>query len=200
MGKRIIGILLSIGLIVAGLSGQFVLRGTNSSTALVVAGIIWLIIDIIGIIKEKNANEGAAEAQFAAPQQVEDEADNLSVEEWQAYFRNLLQTHFPGYSLKENVPVTELAGDVQESFQLYENRPYQVYKAEWGKDYDFVLYSDGKPKAVVMLGDGHCHSTQVTFLISRMFAKKLDVPYLGFYLQFPNKEDYVVGRIKEQLG
>ena len=76
----------------------------------------------------------------------------------------------------------------------------QVYKAEWGKDYDFVLYSDGKPKAIVMLGDGHCHSKHVDYLIARMFAKKLNVPYIGFYLEFPNKEDYVVGRIREQLG
>ena len=51
-----------------------------------------------------------------------------------------------------------------------------------------------------MLGDGHCHSKHVDFLIARMFAKKLNVPYIGFYLEFPNKEDYVVGRIREQLG
>ena len=53
MVGRIIGVLISIGLIIAGLSGEFALRGTNSSTALVVAGIIFLIIDIIGIIRYK---------------------------------------------------------------------------------------------------------------------------------------------------
>lgn len=130
----------------------------------------------------------------------EEEYVYRSIDEWVDYFRSILKTHFPAYTLKENVPVTELTGDVQESFQLYKERPYQVYKAEWGKDYDFVLCADGQPKAIVMLGEGHCHSKHVDFLIARMFAKKLNVPYIGFYLEFPNKEDYVVGRIREQLG
>ena len=54
---RIIGLLISIGLIVAGLSGDFVLKGTESSTALVVAGVVFLIIDIIGIIRFKRNND-----------------------------------------------------------------------------------------------------------------------------------------------
>ncbi len=54
---RIIGLLISVGLIVAGLSGNFVLRGTDSSIALVIAGVVFLIFDIIGIIREKN-NKG----------------------------------------------------------------------------------------------------------------------------------------------
>lgn len=200
MKSRIIGVLLSIGLIIGGLSGKLVLRGTNSSTALVIAGFVWLAIDIIGILREKKAEEEAGGAQAFVPQQTKSKNVDLSVEEWVAYFKGILETRFPEYTVKENVPVTELTGDVEETFQLYETRPYRAYKAEWGKDYDFVLYSDGKPKAVVMLGDGHCHSKHVDFLISRMFAKKLDVPYIGFYLEFPNVEEYVVGRIREQLG
>lgn len=43
---QIIGIVISIGLIIAGLSGEFVLRGTNSSIALVLAGVGLLIYDI----------------------------------------------------------------------------------------------------------------------------------------------------------
>ena len=43
---EIIGIVISIGLIIAGLSGDFVLRGTNSSIALVLAGAVFLIYDI----------------------------------------------------------------------------------------------------------------------------------------------------------
>lgn len=43
---QIIGIVISIGLIIAGLSGEFVLRGTNSSIALVLAGAGFLIYDI----------------------------------------------------------------------------------------------------------------------------------------------------------
>ena len=194
MGSRkIIAILLSIGLVIAGLSGEVVIGGTNISTILVIVGLVWLAIEIIWVKKPANARNNPSWLDF-------DDSANRSIDEWVDYFRNILHTHFPHYTLKENVLVTELAGDVQESFQLYKNRPNQVYEAEWGKDYDFVLYSDGKPKAIVMLGDGHCHSKHVDFLIARMFAKKLNVPYIGFYLEFPNKEDYVVGRIREQLG
>ena len=201
--KKIIAILLGLGLVVAGLSGQVVLGGTNISTVLVIAGLIWLVIEIIGLIWGKKGSENAVNARRDTSWPVagdRGDSEYLSIDEWVDYFRNILKTHFPDYTLKESVPVTELAGDVQESFQLYKDRPYQVYKAEWGKDYDFVLYSDGKPKVIIMLGGGHCHSKHVDFLIARMFAKKLDVPYLGFYLEFPNKEDYVVGRIREQLG
>lgn len=53
---RIIGLLISIGLLIAGLSGEFVLRGTDSSVALVIAGVVFLVFDIIGIIREKNNN------------------------------------------------------------------------------------------------------------------------------------------------
>jgi len=56
MGK-IFGILVSVGLIIAGLSGEFVLRGTGSSAALVVAGVIFLIFDIIGLAKGNESTE-----------------------------------------------------------------------------------------------------------------------------------------------
>jgi len=44
--EGIVGILISIGLIIAGLSGEFVLMGTNSSELLVIAGVILLILDL----------------------------------------------------------------------------------------------------------------------------------------------------------
>ncbi|KWW25544.1 MAG: hypothetical protein F082_777 [bacterium F082] len=54
---RIIGLIISIALIIAGLSGSFVLKGTNSSMALVIFGAIFLVFDIIGIIRyNKNKN------------------------------------------------------------------------------------------------------------------------------------------------
>lgn len=60
-GSDAFGVLISVGLIFGGLSGQFVLRGTQSSTALVVAGFVFLIIDIIGILnKSKKLNEHRA--------------------------------------------------------------------------------------------------------------------------------------------
>ena len=57
MVARIIGLIISIGLIIAGLSGEFVLKGTNSGMALVAVGALFLIIDIIGIIRYKRNND-----------------------------------------------------------------------------------------------------------------------------------------------
>ena len=51
MVVRIIGLIISIALIIAGLSGCFVLKGTNSSLALVIAGVIFLVFDIIGMVR-----------------------------------------------------------------------------------------------------------------------------------------------------
>lgn len=119
--------------------------------------------------------------------------------DWESYFRDILQKNFPQFTVKENVPVTELTGDINDVFRLYKERPNQVYKAEWGKPYNFVLYSEGKAKAVIMLATTNEHSVKVTYLISKMFAKKLNVPYFGFYTKFNNKEEYVVNRIKSNL-
>ena len=44
-----------------GLSGQFVLKGTNSSMALVIVGTVFLIIDIIRISIDNNKDDGEAE-------------------------------------------------------------------------------------------------------------------------------------------
>lgn len=57
----IIGIFISIGLIIAGLSGEFVLRGTNSSTALVVVGCLYLIYDIVKLAGQNDNQKMAAQ-------------------------------------------------------------------------------------------------------------------------------------------
>ncbi len=54
---RIIGIIVSLALIIAGLSRNYVLKGTTSSTALVIVGVIFLIADIIGIVRYNKNNE-----------------------------------------------------------------------------------------------------------------------------------------------
>ena len=115
--------------------------------------------------------------------------------EWQAYFRDILAAEFPGYALREHVPVTEIAGAAADEFKLYADRPRQVYRAEWGQPYSFVLFAGGAPKAVVMLGGGHTHSANVKYLIARMYAQKLGLPYVNFYTQMPNERSYVAGRL-----
>lgn len=120
--------------------------------------------------------------------------------EWEAFFREILKNEFSSYSIRENVPVTDLAGFADDEFQLYKTRPYQAYKAEWGQPYTFVLEKDGNAKGVVMLGGGHTHSSNVKYLIARVYAKKLGIPYINFYTQMPNERDYVIGRIRKMMN
>ena len=120
--------------------------------------------------------------------------------EWVVYFREILATEFAQYSVRENVPVTDVAGFANDEFQLYQTRPCQAYKAEWGKPYTFLLEQDGRPKGVVMLGKGHSHDSNVKYLIARMYAKKSYIPYINFYTQMPNERDYVIGRIRKFLN
>ena len=120
--------------------------------------------------------------------------------EWVDYFREILKSEFPSYDIRENVAVTDLVGFVSDEFQLYTTRPYQVYKAEWGQPFTFVLEQNGKAVGVVMLGSGHSHDANVKYLISRVYAEKLNLPYINFYTQMPNERNYVIGRIRKFLN
>ena len=62
-GGNVLSILFSVFLILGGLSGRYVLRGTNSSAALVVAGFLFLIWDILSARSQKAAAE-KADAEF----------------------------------------------------------------------------------------------------------------------------------------
>ena len=120
--------------------------------------------------------------------------------EWLAYFREILATEFATYSVRENVTVSDVVGFANDEFKLYETRPTQVYKAEWGQPYTFVLEQMGSIKGVVMLGKGHSHDSNVKYLISRMYAKKMGIPYINFYTQMPNELNYVIERIRKFLN
>lgn len=56
MGRYILGLIVSIIMVIGGLSGRLVLRGTNSSGTLVIVGILYLIYDIYLIVKYKRNN------------------------------------------------------------------------------------------------------------------------------------------------
>ena len=120
--------------------------------------------------------------------------------EWVAYFKEILTKDFPQYTFRENVTVQELAGNLNEEFQLYQTRPRQAYKAEWGQPYTFVLYEAGIARGVVMLGKGHSHDSNVKYLIARKYANRIQLPYINFYTQMPNEKDYVVARIKKLMN
>jgi len=146
---------------------------------------------------QQQQQKPSQQSQYQQPQQ-EPQPERTDME-WMAYFREILATEFPQYSVRENVPVQELAGDVSDEFSLWGERTNKVYRAEWGKPYDFVMYQNGLPKAAIVFGRGAQHKHKVKHLISRMYAQKLNMVYIGFYLQFPNYRPYVVNRIKEHL-
>ncbi len=54
---RIIGILVSVALIIMGLSGEYVLKGTESSTALVVVGFLFLLWEVFGLVRDKKKED-----------------------------------------------------------------------------------------------------------------------------------------------
>ena len=161
------------------------------------------IVDVAKDYIDNSTKDAAPTRQERPAQRPEPEPEPVEIErtdsEWKAYFKEILQSEFPSYSIRENVKVTDLAGNVSDEFKLYKARPNQVYKAEWGQPYTFVL-DNGASKAVVMLGDGHSHDSNVKYLIARKYAKKLGMPYINFYTQMPNERSYVIERIRKFLN
>ena len=151
--------------------------------------------DDLDYYNERREARQAPSTQYNFPQAVE-----RTPAEWESYFRDILLGNFSSYTIRENVPVTDLVGFANDEAQLYTTRPTQAYKAEWGQPYSFVLEADGKAKAVVMLGNGHSHDTNVKYLIARMYAEKLEIPYINFYTQMPNERNYVIERIRKFLN
>lgn len=212
---RILGIIISIGIIIAGLSGNFVLIGTESSAALVVVGVIFLVVDIVQIVRYSNQQETANDNKTVVAEiKAKDDVKNTIVKpetqqkvqinrsfvETKYYFKNIFGTDFGRFEVRESIPVTDIAGYANEKFQLYKTRPYQAYKAEWGNPYTFGLYQKDEVKALIMIGDGREMCKKVKYLISKMYAKKCNVPYITFWTEAPNEKDYVIMRINKYLN
>ena len=123
-----------------------------------------------------------------------------SASEWIAYFRQILDENFSQYNVLQNVPVQELVGNVSDEFQLYATRPRQAYKAEWGKPYDFLLCEGSVAKGVIVIGKYQGQYRHVNFLVAKMYAKKLGLPFISFYMDAPNERNYVVNRIHQFMG
>ena len=167
-----------------------------------------LLLKIVGIAKDaaqdyiensqkedRPTQQARTSQNYAAPVVEREKTDA----EWNAYFKAILLSEFPMYTIRENVKVTDLVGFANDEFKLYKTRPTQAYKAEWGQPYTFVLCRGTVPAGVVMLGGGHTHDKNVKYLISRMYCKKLGIPYINFYLQMENERNYVIGRIKDLM-
>ena len=164
-----------------------------------------LLLKILGLAKDyvENSGKDPLPTRQARPERspaTSYEVTERTPGEWEAYFREILQRDFSSYTIREKVPVTDLVGYAADECQLYTTRPSQVYKAEWGQPFTFVLEANGSPKGVVMLGSGHSHDENVKYLIARMYANKLDIPYINFYTQMPNERSYVIDRIRKFMG
>ena len=162
-----------------------------------------LLLKLVGVAKNymDDAQKNERPIRQASPQPVEPSVvKEKTSAEWKTYFKQILLSEFPSYDIRENVSVTELAGFANDEFNLYKTRPYQAYKAEWGQPYTFVLEKDGKAMGTLMLGNGHSHDSNVKYLIARMYAKKLGIPYINFYTQMPNEREYVIGRIRKLMA
>ena len=154
-------------------------------------------------LKQQPLQQKPTQSRPAQPQQPqkpepEPERERTSAE-WFAYFRQILTQEFGQYAVRENVPVQELAGDISAEFQLYATRPQQAYKAEWGLPYTYVLYSGDSVRGVILLAKRQNQSRNVKFLISKMYAKKMNIPFVSFYMDAPNEHDYVVERIRSYV-
>ena len=165
-----------------------------------------LLLKVVDIVKDNldDSKNNVSSTQQVRPTQrtvspsAEVEREKTDAE-WKSYFKEILLSEFPSYTIRENVKVTDLVGFVSDEEQLYTTRPRQVYRAEWGQPYTFLLEAGGSPKGVVMLGKGHSHDENVKYLIARMYAEKLNLPYINFYTQMPNERSYVIGRIRKFL-
>ena len=147
--------------------------------------------------QQNNGNQPTPKPQpQQQPQHHEDAQKERTDAEWLTYFREILSKEFGQYAIRENVSVQELAGDANDEFKLYESRPNQAYKAEWGMPYTYVLYSGGRVSGVILLAKYQKQCRHVKFMISRMYAKKMGIPFISFYMDAPNEHDYVVERIK----
>ena len=152
------------------------------------------------LTKPKANPESKAQQDFGYDKFGNNPREDYSDQQWRDYFRAIIASQYPLMTIKEDVPVTDIAGYAEDVFQIYETRPQQVYKAEWGQPYTFVLYSGGVPRGVVMLGKGHSHDENVKYLVARKYSQKAGLPYINFYTQMPNEREYVVSRLHRFLG
>ncbi len=163
-----------------------------------------LLLKVVDIAKnhlDSSKNNDPSTQQHSTQRPVHPTVEREKTDaEWKSYFKEILLSEFPSYTIRENVKVTDLVGFVSDEAQLYTTRPRQVYKAEWGQPYTFVLEAGGSPKGVVMLGNSHSHDSSVRYLVARMYAEKLNLPYINFYTQMPNERAYVIGRIRKFLN
>lgn len=119
--KRIAGLVISLILIGCGLSGKFVLRGTDSSAALVGAGVIYLIFDLIGIYRDKKLEElektlDDAEKELKDLEEPENESQQPQTPEQKSVVDTTPDSVTPPIAISDE-ELEEMAGQTDPSFE-----------------------------------------------------------------------------------
>jgi len=96
-----------------------------------------------------------------------------------SYFKEILNSEFNQYEIKDNVQVSELGGE--------------------GRPYDFGLYQLGSIKGVIVLVE-HNKTRNKPYWNSEKKAQEAKVPFINFYLHMPNERDFVIYRINKLLS
>ena len=96
-----------------------------------------------------------------------------------AYFKDILYSEFSKYTVRENIPVSEIGGE--------------------GKSYDFGLYENGILKGFVVLVE-HNRDNNKAYKDSKLYANRANIPFINFYLHMPNEKKFVIYRINHLLN
>lgn len=97
-------------------------------------------------------------------------------------FDAIITAHFSEYEVRRNLPARELLPECHPACT-----PVQ-----------FMFYKDGKPVlAVVLVKTNNYRGMNV--LGTKKICDAMNIPYLRFYHEYENAEDYVVQRIREHL-
>ncbi len=118
-----------------------------------------------------------AERSYAAPRAQEAPKRNLF-----AFFGELLDSEFSEYEVQTRVAAPALGLNVDPC-----------------KPYDFILCRDGYVCAAIMLTP-HNRDRNAAFLNARAAAQQLGIPFVNFYLHYPNERSYVIRRIRSFLA
>ena len=140
-----------------------------------------VISDAIGSTIKKVQEDRGNQPSYAASnsENRQQESDTASTGgHTKEYFKDILYSEFSKYTIRENVPVSEIGGE--------------------GKNYDFGLYENGVVKGFVVLVE-HNRDNNKAYKDSKLYAKKAKIPFINFYLHMPNKKDFVLYRINHLI-
>ena len=96
------------------------------------------------------------------------------------YFRPIIQANFPDYTLEENVPFAQLVSGVKYSYPPY----------------TFVMRKNGQIALVISLQSKYSYKKG----LHTMCEWKAQLKHINFFIEYPDRADYVVNRIRENLA